>query len=162
MFYILSWGFCSSILTFAAYELAIHFDIQDKLYNEISAMNEQIGGRKISYEELHKLKYLDQIVCETLRKWTALPQTDHVCTSDFVYDDGDIKLHFNKGDSILISIHGLHNDEKYFLDANTFNPDRFSAQNKSSIVSGTYLPFGTGPTNCIGKLRKIDCFSHEF
>ncbi len=44
----------------------------------------------------------------------------------------------------------LHNNPKYWDDPKEFRPERFSKENKGSIVPGTYLPFGIGPRNCIG------------
>ena len=54
-----------------AYELTVNSDIQDKLYNEIKDMNDSLGGKTINYDQIQGMKYLDQVVCETLRKWGA-------------------------------------------------------------------------------------------
>lgn len=59
-------------------------------------------------------------------------------------------IHIKKGDMILIPVIGIHFDPKYFPNPNKFDPDRFSDENKSSIVPGSYIPFGVGPRNCIG------------
>lgn len=56
-----------------AYELLCNTDIQKKLYEELKEMDSQLNGKKITYEQIHGLKYLDQVVCETLRKWPAAP-----------------------------------------------------------------------------------------
>lgn len=52
-----------------AYELAINPDIQQKLYLEIQAMEDELDGKTVSYEKIQGMKYLDQVVSETLRKW---------------------------------------------------------------------------------------------
>lgn len=41
-------------------------------------------------------------------------------------------------------------DPKYYPDPETFDPERFSDDNKSNIEPMSYLPFGVGPRNCIG------------
>lgn len=58
-------------MSFMAYELVCNPDIQQKLYDEIIEMNNSLDGKKISYEQLQGMKYLDQTVSETLRKWPA-------------------------------------------------------------------------------------------
>jgi len=45
----------------------------------------------------------------------------------------------------------IHHDADYFPNSQTFDPDRFSAENRAKIVPGSYMPFGQGPRNCIGK-----------
>lgn len=52
-----------------AYELMCNPDIQQKLYEEIRVTEKELEGKKISYEKLQGMKYLDQVVSETLRKW---------------------------------------------------------------------------------------------
>ena len=35
---------------------------------------------------------------------------------------------------------------------NRFDPDRFAPANRDKIIEMTYMPFGDGPRNCIGRL----------
>lgn len=51
----------SSALSFAAYELALNPDIQERLCGEIDEAMEKMN-EKISYDELLKLEYLDMVV----------------------------------------------------------------------------------------------------
>jgi cytochrome P450 len=55
------------------------------------------------------------------------------------------------GDSFLVPIYALHHDPDYFPNPEKFDPERFSDENRGNIKSCTYLPFGSGPRNCIGK-----------
>lgn len=63
----------ASTLSFIGYELTAHPDIQEKLFDEIKDMNDSLGGKTINYDQLQGLKYLDQVVCETLRLFPAAP-----------------------------------------------------------------------------------------
>lgn len=44
---------------------------------------------------------------------------------------------------------------KYFPDPEKFDPERFNDENKNDIMAGTFIPFGIGPRNCIGKRRLL-------
>jgi hypothetical protein len=55
------------------------------------------------------------------------------------------------GEWVSIPIYALHHDPHYFPDPEKFEPERFSDENKENIKNCTYLPFGSGPRNCIGK-----------
>lgn len=52
-----------------------------------------------------------------------------------------------------IPIYPFHRDAQYYPDPEKFDPERFSDDNKGSIVPGTYIPFGIGPRNCIGNVN---------
>ncbi|XP_037038784.1 probable cytochrome P450 9f2 [Bradysia coprophila] len=150
IFFLAGFETSSGMLTFASYELAANQDIQQKLYEEIAAMNEQLNGKSIHYDALQKLKYLDQVFSETMRKWPPLFQIDRQCTKEYIFDNGSLKFEVEKGQSVLIPIYGIQHDPKYFPEPEKFDPDRFSDENKSSIHQATYMPFGIGPRNCIG------------
>lgn len=54
-------------MTFMSYELMANPDVQKKLQQEIDDMNDELGGKKVNYEQIQGMKYMDQVVCETLR-----------------------------------------------------------------------------------------------
>lgn len=55
-----------------------------------------------------------------------------------------------ENDLVDIPVYSLHYDERYWTDPKEFRPDRFLPENRDQIKSGTFLPFGLGPRNCIG------------
>lgn len=71
----------------------------------------------------------------------------------------DTDLVIEKGVRCIIPVYALHRDADHFPEPNTFKPDRFSEKNKANIKSHTYLPFGEGPRNCIGKIITTKTFS---
>jgi len=140
----------TATLAFLTHELAVNTNIQERLYEEVYEVDKNLNGDPLSYEVLCSMKYLEMVVSETLRHWPAGPFTDRICTKDYEYDDGDTKFKFEKGITFWIPVYALHHDEKYFPNPSKFDPDRFSEENKINILPGTYIPFGTGPRNCIG------------
>jgi cytochrome P450 family 9 len=54
----------------------VNTEIQDKLYEEIREMEEELDGKLITYEQIQGLKYLDQCLCESMRKWPAAPVSE--------------------------------------------------------------------------------------
>lgn len=100
------------------------------------------------------MKYLDQIICETLRRYPPAYILSRVCARDYLIKSkksDEVDLFLEKGSILTIPVGGLHMDPQYFPDPERFDPDRFSEENKKKIISGTYMPFGSGPRNCIGK-----------
>lgn len=144
IFFIAGFESVASALTFAAYELLANPDVQRKLYEEIKDVNEQLNGNRVSYDVLQKMKYMDQVVSEILRKWPITPQTDRTCTKNYVYDDGKLKFEIEKDSNIIFPIYGLHHDPKYYPNPSKFDPERFNDENKHNIMNGTYAPFGIG------------------
>lgn len=88
---------------------------------------------------------------EALRMYPPLPTLNRVCTEEYHIPDTNVII--DKGTKIVIPLMGLHNDEEFFPEPNKFNPDRFNKENIEKIKPYTYLPFGGGPRNCLGKFR---------
>lgn len=68
------------------------------------------------------------------------------------YDVPGESLTIKKGQNIIIPMYSIHNDPEYYPDPATFDPERFTAEEKSKRPNGTFFPFGEGPRLCIGKL----------
>ena len=94
---------------------------------------------------------------ETLRKYPIFSFLERNCCSDYELPapnrTGIMKL--PAGTGVCIPVLGLHFDATYFPEPDTFDPDRFSEENKHSRPNYTYLPFGEGPRMCIGKERQL-------
>ncbi|KAG4067463.1 hypothetical protein HA402_009700 [Bradysia odoriphaga] len=151
IFFIAGFDTSSLALAYASYELVANPFIQQKLFEEIIETEESLKGKPLTYDALQKMKYMDQVICETLRKWPPGVQADRVCVKDYVYNGGrNLKFKIEKGKSVIIPIYGIHHDPKYFPEPERFDPERFSDANKHQIIAGTFIPFGVGQRNCIG------------
>ncbi|XP_037955456.1 cytochrome P450 6a9-like [Teleopsis dalmanni] len=143
-------GFESSSISmsFALYALATHEDIQDKVRKEIETVF-IAHGHEFIYDCLMDMKYLGQVILETLRLYTVVPVINRKCLEDYVVEDNS-KYVIKKGTSIFIPTAGIHLDEKYYPNPNVFNPDNFSSERVNTRDHGEFLAFGEGPRNCIG------------
>lgn len=149
----------ANTMAFMAYELALNQDIQQKLYEEIRTVSESLEGGQLTFDALSRLKYLDQVIDETLRKWPPNTLTTRQCTKDTVLDLGDgKKLNIERGMGIWIPISAVHNDPNNFENPTKFDPERFNQENKSKIKPGSFIPFGIGPRQCYGECIAFFCF----
>lgn len=73
---------------------------------------------------------------------------NRVVTKPYVIPGTQIKLKI--GTKIVVPVHAIHYDPKYYSDPEAFEPDRFSDENIHNIQPNTYMPFGDGPRFCIG------------
>jgi len=152
IFFFAGFDTISTGLCFGSHELALSKDVQEKLREEIRETHKETKGQ-LTYESLQKMKYMDMVFTEILRKWPPVVTIDRVCTKPYtiepVYPD-ETPVHLIVGDLLALPMHGLHRDPKYYPEPEKFNPERFSEENKDSITPYTYIPFGSGPRNCIG------------
>ncbi|XP_055601241.1 cytochrome P450 9b2-like [Uranotaenia lowii] len=153
----------TTVICFALYEMSLNPDIQRKLHEEIeSTQNQMDKSDKLSYETLLKLKYLDMVVSETLRKWPPLGVTNRVCVKPYTLTDyNGAKITVERGQTLQIPIASIHRDVKYYPDPYRFDPERFSEENRHKINQAAFLPFGSGPRNCIGSrlaLMQVKCY----
>ncbi|KAL1509580.1 hypothetical protein ABEB36_004292 [Hypothenemus hampei] len=152
IFFLAGFESVSIALCYSAHELAMNKDIQDRLREEIRETHKLNNG-KLTYDALLKMKYMDMVFCEVLRKWPPSFAVDRVCTKPYTiepkYPD-EKPVNFNVGDLLWLPTFGLHRDPKYFPKPEVFDPERFSDENRDQIIPYSYIPFGSGPRNCIG------------
>ncbi|KAF2882933.1 hypothetical protein ILUMI_23238 [Ignelater luminosus] len=137
----------STTLSFCLYELSLNKYIQDKLRNEISEAL-KTHNDNLTYEAIMDMKYLGQVVDETLRKYPPVSFITRRCVKDYIIPDTNIKI--EKGIEVIVPIMGLHYDPEYYPEPEKFSPERFSDEEKQKRLPFTYLPFGEGPRICIG------------
>lgn len=123
------------------------------MYKEILAVYDEDNGDTISYERIQSMPYMDMVISEALRKWPPAAISNRECTKEYDLIDPDtgIMCKIMPKAQVLLPIYAIHMDPAYFPDPEKFDPERFNADNIDNIQSGTYLPFGLGPRNCIGK-----------
>ncbi|GAV06329.1 hypothetical protein RvY_16341-2 [Ramazzottius varieornatus] len=144
IFFVAGFETSATTLTFMTYLLAIHPEIQEKLRKEI----DQAIGKDVppTYDLISRIPYLDQCINETLRMYPPATRTERENSEEWTY--GNLTL--DKGTIIAIPIYAIQHDSEYWPEPDSFNPDRFSEENKHKIVPFTFLPFGQGPRNCAG------------
>ncbi|XP_044738023.1 cytochrome P450 9e2-like [Chrysoperla carnea] len=138
----------SIAMCFSVYELALHPELQERLYLE----NEQVlseNNGKLTYDVLNKMKYLDMVISETLRKYPPPIFLDRICDKPYTVQVDGKEITLEKGTILTIPLYAMHTDPNYFPEPEKFDPDRFSDENADKIVPLTYIPFGSGPRNCI-------------
>ncbi|XP_023233443.1 cytochrome P450 3A21-like isoform X2 [Centruroides sculpturatus] len=144
IFMIAGYDTTSTMLAWCTHYLVKYPEEQERVRLEI---NENIENNKIEYADLPKLKYLGQIISETLRVQTLSTLSfNRICSNDFYYKNITIP----KGVTVMIPVPNLHKDYRYWNEPENFNPDRFSSKNAGLIDPLIYQPFGYGPRGCMG------------
>ncbi|NWW83925.1 CP3AC protein, partial [Rhynochetos jubatus] len=133
-----------STLSYLAYNLATHPDVQQQLQDEIDAT---LTNKATSmYNAIMQMEYLDMVVNETLRLFPPGGRIERVCKKTVEINGVTIP----KDMVVMIPAYVLHRDPVYWPEPEEFRPERFSKERKESMDPYTFLAFGAGPRNCIG------------
>ncbi|XP_058426540.1 cytochrome P450 3A12-like [Diceros bicornis minor] len=134
----------STSLSFLIYFLATHPDVQQKLQEEIDATFPDKAP--VTYDALVQMEYLDMVLNESLRLFPIAGRLERVCKKDL--ELGGVFI--PKGTVVMVPTFSLHREPEFWPEPEEFHPERFSKDNKDSINPYIYMPFGSGPRNCIG------------
>ncbi|GAB0095727.1 Cytochrome P450 [Sergentomyia squamirostris] len=144
---IVATGFESTAVTlsYVVLMLAMHSDVQDKVYEEICAV--VADPNDLKHEELNDLKYTERVIKETLRLFPIIAGMARVVSAPFQLREYTIPANTYVGISILT----LHRDKTVWgPKAEEFDPDHFLPENLEKIHPYAFVPFSAGPRNCIG------------
>jgi cytochrome P450 len=146
LFFIAGYDTTAITLSYCTYELALNPSLQDKLYEETKEAFNEKG--EMDYSVLSRLPFIDALLSETLRHYCPALRLEREAMEDVMLGNTGAKI--QKGETVEIPIYAIHHDPDYYPDPFTFNPDRSMPGNRDRIQPYTYLPFGSGPRNCIG------------
>ena len=154
-------GYESAGLIFCVlvYYLAVYPEVQERLQQEIDdVLDSKEDDGDINQEDINSMTYLEQVLLEAQRLG-PVPMTGRTCTKDWKIPGDSFVV--PKGTRVIIPIVcmfkmspllfcvfpqvGLHFDPQYWPDPLTFDPDRFSSENKANIDTATFQTFGFGP-----------------
>jgi len=126
--------------------LAMHPEIQQKVYDEIIRVLPDADNSAVTHEKLNELTYLEQVMNETLRLFPIVPMIARKVTEDFEIEAGNV---LSKETILVLNFFMLFRRKDIWGDdADQFNPDRFAPENIKP--SQLFIPFSMGKRNCIG------------
>lgn len=105
------------------------------------------SDRDCTMNDATQLKYMDHCIKETLRLFPPVPNMARQLSEDTQI--GDYKI--PAGTNVTMQLVALHRSEEFFPDPLNFNPDRFNADQSAGRSPYAYIPFSTGPRNCMGE-----------
>ncbi|KAJ8733764.1 hypothetical protein PYW07_014315 [Mythimna separata] len=129
----------------ALMELGRNPDALKRVQEDIDALFKKYNGQ-LTYDSIYEMKYLDNVLNETLRLYPPIAWVARQCAQDSVLPVGKVPV--EKGIKIFIAIYELHHDPKYFPEPDKFDPERFAREGE--VSDATYMPFGKGNRYCIG------------
>ncbi len=130
-------------LTWCLYLLAKHPEVAAKWRAEVDAV---LGGGEPTMENITRLDFTAAIIHEGLRMYPPV----HGLSRTALADDEISGMQIRKGDTILLSIFGVHYDPKDWCSPSEFRPERFLAGGEWNREA--FLPFSVGKHRCIGNM----------
>jgi cytochrome P450 len=135
----------ANALGWALYLLAQHPDADQRLYEEVRAA---IAGRDcFEPADLERLPYTKMVILETLRLYPPAWFVGRTALEDVEIGGFAIP----RGSSVLMSQFVAHRDRRYFEDAGSFRPERWTEAYAASLPRGAFFPFSAGDRHCLGE-----------
>ncbi|XP_068081533.1 cytochrome P450 4C1 isoform X2 [Anabrus simplex] len=122
------------------------FMFEEKVMHELDSIFGN-SDRDPTYEDLSHMKYLEQVIKETLRLYPSVPVMSRMVEKD---------IHI-KGYTIPVGAHAtmltfmLHRNPELYPEPEKFDPARFSPESCQKRHPFAYVPFSAGPRSCIGQ-----------
>lgn len=148
LFFIAGHETSAGALSSAVQLLADHPEAQQKAYEEVRASYAALppGQEELSYEQVCGLRYVKQVIQETLRYAPPAIGVMRQAAKDTVV--GGYRV--GKGTMVLANVQVMHHDPTNFPEPEKFLPERFDPESKTKQKRYSYSPFSMGPRQCIG------------
>jgi cytochrome P450 family 97 subfamily B polypeptide 3 len=159
----------AAVLTWSMFELSQQPDLLAKVRAEI---DEVLGDRAPTYDDIPKLKLVRLVVAESLRMYPEPPLLIRRALEDDILPAGGVGFETKvmRGTDIFMAIYNVHRSPDFWEEPNKFDPLRFTRPFKNEkrpewsgfepVASAmypnevhadfAYLPFGAGSRKCVG------------
>ncbi|ARU59150.1 MAG: cytochrome P450 [Pseudomonadales bacterium] len=132
-------------LSWTLYLLSQHPECKARVQHELETV---LQGNAPTMSDLADLHYLRNVIKESMRLFPAAFVFGRESVEDVQLGPWKIP----KGTTVLVSPWVSHRSEKYFANAQSFEPDRWTEDfEKNQLPRYVYMPFGGGPRVCIGE-----------
>jgi cytochrome P450 len=130
-------------LTWLWYLLGRHPQARSRLEAEVDQV---IGTRRPSFEDVDRLTYTQMVIDETLRLYppTALLGREAVAEDEI----GGYSI--PAGAMVIPVPFIVHRHPRYWPNPDEFNPERFAPEAVAQRPKPAYIPFSSGPRVCLG------------
>ncbi len=133
----------ANTLAWVWYLLSAHPQVEARLHAEL---DDVLGGRAPTVDDLSRLTYTDWVVTETLR----LMPTVWLLGREAIEPTEVGGYLVPKGHTLWMSQWVLHRDARHFESPEEFLPERWADGLARRLPRYAYFPFGGGPRICIG------------
>jgi cytochrome P450 len=135
----------ANALTFTFYLLSQNPEKEKLLHKEL---DEVLGARLPAPEDYPNLEYTEAVLAEAMRLFPPAWALGRLALED--HEFGGYKI--PKGALVLLSPFVAHRDERFWENADEFQPERWQKLSvKEASNKYIYLPFGGGVRRCIGE-----------
>jgi retinoid hydroxylase len=115
---------------------------------KIRAEQQQFSATEpLNLEQLKQMTYLEQVMREVLRLVPPVGGGFRQVIQACEFGGYEIP----KGWSVLYEINQTHQDTSVYPEPDRFDPDRFSSERSTNAKPFSYVPFGGGLRECLGK-----------
>jgi cytochrome P450 len=123
--------------------MAQHTEARDRMLAEV---DEVLGTRRPGTDDLGRLPWTTACLQESQRYFSSV----WIIARRAIEDDVIAGHHIRRGTTVVIPIHHIHHDPRWWPNPETFDPSRFCSPDNERPRSA-YLPFGGGRRICIGQ-----------
>ncbi|MFC6825023.1 cytochrome P450 [Halopelagius fulvigenes] len=130
-------------LTYTTYLLSQHPNVERRL---VAELDEVLDGRPPTMADVPELTYTEQVVKESMRLYPPVPRIVREAVEPDTLGGYEIPA----GATIQMSQWVVHRDSRWYDDALSFEPERWTDELERSLPRLAYFPFAAGPRRCIG------------
>lgn len=143
IFFAVSYLTTSSLIEWILIELSQRPEVERQIAYEL---NEVVGNRIPTYEDVASLKYLSCVIKEVLRLHPSVYSNYRQAISPDTMDGFEIPAKAG----IIISIPHVHRHPDFWVNPEGFDPERFRNNPLGQTHPFAYIPFSSGKRRCPG------------